>query len=205
MKCSPNASAAFTLIELLIVVAIIAILAAIAVPNFLEAQTRAKVARVKAELRVLAGALEAYYIDESAYPPPASNGSGARLFRLSTPIAYISDPTRKEPFKDEGLITEPPYSYHGRNKRVNIFWNNDGEPGAFGGEAKVYWYVLRSAGPDNDRDGGAASALNFDESRPYFIRFIYDPTNGTTSKGDIWRGGGEPTGRCADSFSLMGQ
>ena len=36
---------AFTLIELLIVVAIIAILAAIAVPNLLEAQVRAKVAR----------------------------------------------------------------------------------------------------------------------------------------------------------------
>ena len=49
---------AFTLIELLIVVAIIAILAAIAVPNFLEAQTRAKVARVRNDHRAVVTGLE---------------------------------------------------------------------------------------------------------------------------------------------------
>ena len=59
----------FTLIELLIVVAIIAILAAIAVPNFLEAQTRAKVSRVKADMRSMATALEAYVIDYNSFPP----------------------------------------------------------------------------------------------------------------------------------------
>ncbi|MEO8376090.1 MAG: prepilin-type N-terminal cleavage/methylation domain-containing protein [Candidatus Sumerlaeota bacterium] len=53
----------FTLIELLIVVAIIAILAAIAVPNFLEAQTRAKVSRVKADMRSVATAVESYRVD----------------------------------------------------------------------------------------------------------------------------------------------
>ena len=42
------------MIELLIVVAIIAILAAIAVPNFLAAQTRAKVSRIRNDLRVTA-------------------------------------------------------------------------------------------------------------------------------------------------------
>jgi prepilin-type N-terminal cleavage/methylation domain-containing protein len=60
---------AFTLIELLIVVAIIAILAAIAVPNFLEAQTRAKVARVLSDQRTYATALETYQIDSSTYFP----------------------------------------------------------------------------------------------------------------------------------------
>ncbi len=65
----------FTLIELLIVVAIIAILAAIAVPNFLEAQTRAKVSRVKADVRSIATALEAYRIDQNLYPSDAGHGA----------------------------------------------------------------------------------------------------------------------------------
>ena len=58
----------FTLIELLIVVAIIAILAAIAVPNFLEAQVRAKVSRVKTDVRTLTTAIVAYSVDENRYP-----------------------------------------------------------------------------------------------------------------------------------------
>ena len=191
------------MIELLIVVAIISILASIAIPNFLEAHTRSKVAQARAEMRTLAGGLEAYKVDNRDYPQPASNGSGARLFRLSTPIAYVADPKRREPFRDMGLFKHPPYGYHGRNERVNIFWNNDGLPGKFSGTPKVFWYVLRSSGPDNDRDGGAASALNFDASRSRFIKFIYDPTNGTNSGGDLWRPGGEPIGRGSDSFVLM--
>ncbi len=59
---------AFTLIELLIVVAIIAILAAVAVPNFLEAQVRAKIARVKTDMRTLGTALESYRVDNTGYP-----------------------------------------------------------------------------------------------------------------------------------------
>src|SRR5690349_9257970 len=65
---SPQPARAFTLIELLIVVAIIAILAAIAVPNFLEAQTRAKVSRVKSDQRSLATAIESYRVDNNEYP-----------------------------------------------------------------------------------------------------------------------------------------
>lgn len=105
----------FTLIELLIVVAIIAILAAIAVPNFLEAQVRSKVSRVRSDHRSLATAIEAYYVDNNTYPAAAMvgggtnlpsadeivNSNGGRTFALrrignnnlsslTTPIAYIT-------------------------------------------------------------------------------------------------------------------
>jgi general secretion pathway protein G len=104
---------AFTLIELLIVVAIIAILAAIAVPNFLEAQTRSKVSRAKADMRTYATGLESYYIDNNSYPKgnwfgysvyfaDASGGvsqeDGLILERLSTPIAYLTTGLFLDPF-----------------------------------------------------------------------------------------------------------
>src|SRR5690348_10425501 len=86
---------AFTLIELLIVVAIIAILAAIAVPNFLEAQTRAKISAMKSDLRTVATGLEAYAVDGNAYPPHLfPDGSEViypdRFFYLTTPVAFLT-------------------------------------------------------------------------------------------------------------------
>jgi prepilin-type N-terminal cleavage/methylation domain-containing protein len=59
----------FTLIELLTIVAVVAILAGIAVPNFLDAQVRSKVAASVDEMHTLGGALEAYWIEQRAYPP----------------------------------------------------------------------------------------------------------------------------------------
>lgn len=58
----------FTLIELLIVCAIIAILASMAVVNLLEAQTRSKVSRVKADMRAMTTAVECYAVDHNRYP-----------------------------------------------------------------------------------------------------------------------------------------
>lgn len=63
-----TATRAFTLIELLIVVAIIGILAAIAVPNFLNAQLRAKIARNQSDMKSLVTAAMTLRVDKGFYP-----------------------------------------------------------------------------------------------------------------------------------------
>ena len=108
----------FTLIELLIVVAIIAILAAIAVPNFLEAQTRSKVARVKADMRTLATALETYVVDHNTTPPSetqtswygawptgvtAAVGADWRWSFWTSPVAYMTS-IPQDPFAIQGRV-----------------------------------------------------------------------------------------------------
>ncbi len=58
----------FTLIELMVVIAIILILALIAVPAYRNMQIRAKKARAQEDMRNIATALEAYYVDWNTYP-----------------------------------------------------------------------------------------------------------------------------------------
>ena len=55
----------FTLVEIMIVVAIIALLAAIAVPNFLRARKRSEASRVLEDLRMLDSALDQYAIEHN--------------------------------------------------------------------------------------------------------------------------------------------
>ena len=57
----------FTLIELLVVIGIIGILALLAVGNFQEYKARAHNATARQDLRNIATAEEAYYVDNSAY------------------------------------------------------------------------------------------------------------------------------------------
>jgi len=58
----------FTLIELMVVIAIIIILAAIAIPNYLSMTARAKRSRVASDFAALATALETFRTDWNAYP-----------------------------------------------------------------------------------------------------------------------------------------
>ncbi|MBA3853034.1 MAG: pilin [Gemmatimonas sp.] len=62
----------FTLIELLIVVVIIGILAAIAIPKFQNTKGKANAAALRADLRNLASAQEAYFYENARYTTDTS-------------------------------------------------------------------------------------------------------------------------------------
>ena len=60
-------SKGFTLLELMVVIAIISILSALAVPSFLQLEARAKQAEVKTNLRALYTTEKAYYQEQNTY------------------------------------------------------------------------------------------------------------------------------------------
>lgn len=59
----------FTLLELIVVMTVIGILVAVALPAYQDATLRAKEAVLREDLRVLREALDEYYTDRGEYPP----------------------------------------------------------------------------------------------------------------------------------------
>ena len=195
----------FTLIELLIVVAIIAILAAIAIPNFLQAQIRSKISRVKADMRSIATGVESYAVDNNEYPyvalplshflfinytPSATDTPPAIV--LSTPISYITS----IPIDPFGFSVGGDYAYPLRYCAFNGGFDatQDAAHGCPAGFNQINFkyhggWVLGSAGPDktfNPTYSHIVLAQDVD-------RILYDPTNGTISNGDILRSQGGKT------------
>jgi type II secretion system protein G len=211
----------FTLIELLIVIAIILILIAIALPNFLEAQIRARVVRASGDMRTIGTALEMYFLDFRQYPTDHEPDGGWQergLFQLTTPIQYIAslpedpfstnsgmvDPNTQEVGWEFASTGSPPYIAHVRPTQNNT---------------NVHAYALASQGPETGSNisFGSAGADNFicNAEWPFCGRNLtcpsnqgwtnYSPTNGSKSAGDIILAGGEHrSGRyCIDSWQLI--
>jgi prepilin-type N-terminal cleavage/methylation domain-containing protein len=190
---------AFTLIELLVVVAIIAILAAIALPNFLEAQTRAKVSRARADIRAIVTGIESYRLDWNSYPTyhyanfmadprgtefhiggrvpdwgvPDPDWNGR--IPITTPVAYLTS-FPHDPFSPYGGGV--PYELR---EYLYVNWAYASQRASDPAISNVFRYAeqnyggyrLHSRGPDQDGP---------DPGLPY------DPTNGSVSDGDITYG-----------------
>jgi type II secretion system protein G len=100
---SREAERGFTLIELMIVVAIIAILAGILIPNFVNARAQAQTAACESNLRSIATALELYYTDNQVYPTAASAAVQPSLFTANG-VAYLNN-TPKDPAAQTAAAT----------------------------------------------------------------------------------------------------
>jgi len=197
---SPTPPRAFTLIELLIVVAIIGILAAIAVPNFLNAQVRAKIGRVRSDLYAFATAMEAYHIDCNEYPwgsyPNNQGGyTTGSLFSLTTPVAYMSSVGQVDPFGEgkwvvNGVTNEQYYVY----VNYNGFWarNDASARGYFNTRPLFKGYGMTSFGPDRLDSGGVWTPMQYKIGNIAVGHLsLYASSNGLVSYGDICRYGGE--------------
>jgi len=80
----------FTLIELLVVMIIIGILAAIAIPLFLNQRKNAVDASVKSDLRTLANEMESQYTDAQAYPASITQASAGAPVTVGTSTVRVS-------------------------------------------------------------------------------------------------------------------
>jgi len=177
----------FTLIELLIVIAIILILIAIALPNFLEAQIRARVTQAKAELRTIGIAMDSYFLDWNLYPYESeddcsniSSRNRCGLSWLTSPVAYMTVIPRDSFNKQAGPEQWYELGVKVPHPSVAFF-------------ASVTW-ALWSTGPDgfdSELNSGNASGSVTWQNPADGSNDTYSATNGTKSLGDLFIFGGD--------------
>jgi len=187
---SIRSSKAVTLIELLVVLGVTLILSGVALENYNSAAIRARVARVRAEHRILAQAIEVYRIDGNALPRMANSFyndpafdtifgvpvSGVMTHCLSTPVAYVTNAYLVDPFmeaKRDAPLDERFYTY-----QVIPVYVGKNPSSKFWPSAREHYgeWRIGSVGPD----------LVFDHKFANSAQLPYDPTNGLISFGNIW-------------------
>jgi len=123
----------FTLIELMVVLVIIGVLAALIVPNVLERAEEARVTAARTDVNNLMQALKLYKLDNQRYP---SSEQGLQALVSKPSVGAI--PPNWKPYLDK-LPNDPwgrPYQYAspGLKGEVDIF--SFGADGVIGGEGK---------------------------------------------------------------------
>lgn len=127
--------AGFTLIELMVVIVILGLLAAVVVINVLPNQDKAMVGKAKADISLLEQALEMYRLNNLAYP---SNAEG--LQALVTAPSSLAQPQRYQPGGYiKKLPSDPwgrPYQYANPGRRGAVDIYSLGADGIEGGEGE---------------------------------------------------------------------
>ena len=125
----------FTLLEIIVVVAIIAILAAYIAPKVAGRVDDARISKAKSDIRVLESSLELYKLDNFVYPSTEQgltalvtkpSGEGTRNWREGGYIKKLN----KDPWGNEYR-----YQYPGSNAEFDIF--SLGADAAVGGEGEA--------------------------------------------------------------------
>src|ERR1700722_12869722 len=93
MKHSSNSISAFTLVEIMVVVAIIALLASIAVPNFLRARKRSQATRCLEDLRIIDSADDQYAIENNKTSGQTVNWTDVQAYLKNGSVLYNSNGT----------------------------------------------------------------------------------------------------------------
>ena len=201
---------AFTMIELVIALGIVAILAAIAVPNFTESQTRADLGRTKSEMRRVGVACETYRFENRKMFPVehdcyrnrdyASYGNmclgwwlyiywDANPWGESNP-SYLGGWLTSPVAYLSGIPVDPFFSqmlrknslYGQKAKEVSFFYWGPQNAAIFG------WPIDRqtgSASPDGPYPNAAFGLYSCGPDLTIDYSPVYDPTNGVVSEGDI--------------------
>jgi len=131
MKKNFNKHHGFTLIEVMVVVVILGILAAVVVPRIMDNPDKARITKAKQDIRAIESALNLYRLDNFAYP---STDQG--LEALITPPGELSSSAN---YKQGGYIRKlpkdpwgSPYLYlsPGEHSEIDIYsLGSDGAPG----------------------------------------------------------------------------
>ncbi len=137
MKQQFNKNTGFTLIEIMVVVVILGILAAIVVPKIASRPEQARVVRAKQDIAAIENAMELYKLDNGFYPSTDQGISALVTKPSSDPIPAGWHQYLKE------LPTDPwgqPYHYlnPGEHGDIDIFtYGPTGQPGGTGDNAEI--------------------------------------------------------------------